>query len=97
MGYTVFSCFVPIFTLWPLKLQADISKGLRNAVKFLWIKFIVLTQILCKFFLPPRTNIDLKKKKKKKKSKENNELIHLIYVSSITTSMPRFALFILGW
>lgn len=70
MGYTVFSCFVPIFTLWPLKLQADISKGLRNAVKFLWIKFIVLTQILRKFFLPPRTNIDLKKKKKKKKAKK---------------------------
>jgi len=56
---------------------------------------MVLAQVLCKFFLPPRTNIDLKKKKKK--DKENNELIHLIYVFSITTSMPRFSLFILGW
>lgn len=67
MGYAVFSCSVPVFALWPLIVQGDITEGLRNAVKFLGVKFIVLTQILYKFFLPPRTDIDLMKKRKKPK------------------------------
>lgn len=89
-----FHFFFPIFALWPLKLQADISKGLRNAVKFLWVKYIVLTQILCKFFLSPQTNIDLKKKKKKQGKQWTNPSNLCVQHHHST---PRFSLFILGW